>query len=318
MSNPNNFKDQRERTERHFYGETVQIKNGESETHAESLDLSTTGLKIITASKMEQGAHVNVMIHDDLILKATVVWSQQDVEGRFYHTGLKFIELTKEQKLMIHILINNLKGSVVREMTVSPDFHSAFSLSINALRNVLKQQLPFEKIPITIRHEGDKIILIINPPEGEKLTILSILKKFGQFLSNEISLEDFVEDQIVRAKIEHDLDMANASLKYVEKLLKIEKEKNRALEFKYEDFKKIVSTSFNKVYVSEQQYKVLELLQEAGATYYSVACALDLSENTVKSHVRYIKALLGCKLEKLKRIDMDLIGIKKQKEISGH
>ncbi|MEM7032351.1 MAG: leucine-rich repeat domain-containing protein [Chloroflexota bacterium] len=118
--------------------------------------------------------------------------------------------------------------TIERLIEFAPEHKQAGIGILNYFGDVLDQKYPDMDVKISIQQDGNKVTMIIDPPEGEIEIIQQTLEDYSLVVTGKKPVEEFLDEPTQIIQLQNKLDMALMEIKQNERLLI---DKDRQIDF---------------------------------------------------------------------------------------
>ncbi len=159
------------------------------------------------------------------------------IEDSFIGDETLFIQYNFEFQLDSKILdvdsiISQMTNEIFKNMSISKNISKSinfspehFTAGISILQyfgKLLQEKYPNEKVSVSIKQEGLKVIMLIETPDGKKEEIEEYLNKFGMVVTNQMRVNEFASNPIQQLELETKLKAAEMEIGFQKKLLALQ------------------------------------------------------------------------------------------------
>lgn len=106
-----------------------------------------------------------------------------------------------------------------RAITFPPEFKQAGISILSYFGHVIAQKYPDVAVAVTIEQRKDKVIMLIETPEGQRETIERELRDYGLVVTGEMAAEEYLRNPKDVLALKHKLEMAALELRHTKELL---------------------------------------------------------------------------------------------------
>lgn len=145
-------------------------------------------------------------------------------------------------RLAVH-LRHSTAGMVVRYLEFPPEYHSAGVNILSYFSTFLRKNYKNIEAAVRIEQEGLNVRMIVDPLNGDSITIEKALSEYGHFFNGTLPAEAITENQFLIVELKQQKRMAEMQLEHTQELLEIERRHNHQLAIQ----SKSVNEQYNEV-----------------------------------------------------------------------
>ena len=124
---------------------------------------------------------------------------------------------------LLSIKLSKSSAKIVRSINFPPELKQACIGILSYFSHVLSVKYPEKNVGVKIEQLGNKVILIVDTPEGEKERIEKDLSDYGLVVIGELAPEQFLRDSFEVLRLKQKLEIAALELRQTKELLSNER-----------------------------------------------------------------------------------------------
>jgi hypothetical protein len=154
----------------------------------------------------------------------------------FYARVLRAGLLLEQCAVLCDVAVTREPQSAItkRSITFPPEFKQAGIAILSYFSNILNSKYPTMNVAVTIEQQGEKVVLIIETPAGERETIERELAEYGKVVVGDLTAEEYLHNPQQVIALKHKLELAALEHRHTLELLQSERthygERIRSLE----------------------------------------------------------------------------------------
>ena len=117
-----------------------------------------------------------------------------------------------------------LGSDIITFINFSPEHLIAGTSILQYFSKLLNEKYKDEKVSVSIKQEGLKVVLSIETPDGKKEEIEEYLNKFGMVITNKIKPEEFTTNKIELIELKNELREAENKIEFQKEILALKDE----------------------------------------------------------------------------------------------
>ena len=118
----------------------------------------------------------------------------------------------------------SLGSDIITFINFSPEHLIAGTSILQYFSKLLNEKYKDEKVSVSIKQEGLKVVLSIETPDGKKEEIEEYLNKFGMVITNQIKPEEFTTNKIELIELKNELREAENKIEFQKEILALKDE----------------------------------------------------------------------------------------------
>ncbi|MEM7032352.1 MAG: leucine-rich repeat domain-containing protein [Chloroflexota bacterium] len=178
---------------------------------------------------------------------------------------LKFPYSTVAQAKTIEILqffniFLNSPEAIQRIIEFAPEHQQAGIGILNYFGEVVSQKYPDMDVKISIQQDGNKVTMIIEPPEGEIEIIEQTLEDYSLVVTGKKPIEEFLTNEVDAMALRYKINQLSMEVKYMGEMLRLKDHQLASSEQRVETLLKLIGDGLSRPITVTNELNVDNLL----------------------------------------------------------